>query len=74
MGKCGILFFSSVKFIKKNKFLFFWEKNIFQIFHFKKLGTKQIPGDGPAQAFGWQLVAVILKLHRSSMPGPRQRA
>jgi len=26
---------------------------------------------GPAaQGFGWQLVAVILKLHRSSMPGP----
>jgi len=46
----------------------------FPDFPFQEIGEKQIPGDGPAQAFGWQLVAVILKLHRSSMPGPRQRA
>jgi len=41
VGKCGILFFSSVKFIKKKKILFFWEIFFFQIFHFKKLGKNK---------------------------------
>jgi len=49
-------------------------KKYFPDFPFQEIGDKTNPGDGPAQAFGWQLVAVILKLHRSSMPGPRQRA
>jgi hypothetical protein len=35
-------FFFLCEIYQKKKNLFFWEKNIFQIFHFKKLGTKQI--------------------------------
>ncbi len=66
-GKMGF-FFSSVEVFYF--FLFFCEKNIFQIFHFKKLGkNKPLVMDLHKLWLGAGC-SYPLKLHMSSMPGP----
>jgi hypothetical protein len=60
--------FSSVEVF--NFFLFFCEKNIFQIFHFKKLGKNKPLVMNLHKLWLAAGCSSPLKLHMSSMPGP----